>query len=176
MIKPKQFRFNVQTAATNIFQNENISSEQNAEKEFDGFVELLRANDIEVILFEEEKTADTPDCVFPNNWLATINSTIFLFPMLAQNRRMERRNDILNFLKEKFNFSIEQSLLSFEEENKFLEGTGAIVLDRKNKIAYAIISSRCDEGALKNFVSRLISLLFYFMQLLLMGMKCITPM
>ena len=151
MIKPKQFRFNQETAATNIFQRENFSSGKNAAKEFDDFVKLLRENEIEVLLFDEEQTHDTPDCVFPNNWLATIDSTVFLFPMLAQNRRMERRNDILNFLQKKFQLTANDSLLHLEEENKFLEGTGAVVLDRKNKIAYGNISSRCDETALKNF-------------------------
>lgn len=151
MVRPSHFRFNAQTASTNVFQKENVSDENAAMKEFNNFVWLLRENEIEVLMFEEDKNADTPDCVFPNNWIATIDNNIFLFPMLAPNRRMERRTDITNALNEKFKFKIHTELLSFEREEKYLEGTGALVLDRKNKIAYSNLSSRSNETVLNKF-------------------------
>ena len=151
MIRPSRFRFNQQTAATNIFQNENAADEKTAMNEFNNFVSLLRENEIEVLQFEEEKNSDTPDCVFPNNWLMTFEKNIFLFPMLAANRREERRTDIIKALQEKFQFNIQDELLSFEKEEKYLEGTGALVLDRKNKIAYCNLSSRCNEEVIDKF-------------------------
>lgn len=151
MVRPSHFRFNVQTASTNIFQNENVADETAAMIEFNNFVSLLRKNKIEVLLFDEEKNSDTPDCVFPNNWLATMDKNIFLFPMLAANRRLERRTDIVNALQEKFHFNIYSELLLFEKEEKYLEGTGALVLDRKNKIAYCNLSSRCNEEVIDKF-------------------------
>ncbi len=149
MIRPSHFRFNQQTAATNLFQNKDAVNEDLAMQEFDSFVLLLRKNEIEVLLFNEEKNTDTPDCVFPNNWLATINKKIFLFPMFAINRRSERRNDIVQFLVEKFHFNIQSEFLLYENENKYLEGTGALVLDRKNKIAYCNLSLRSNEEVAK---------------------------
>lgn len=152
MIRPLRFRFNQQTAATNIFQNEKTADEKIAMSEFNNFVSLLRKNEIEVLQFEEEENTDTPDCVFPNNWFLTLEKNIFLFPMLAANRRLERRTDIINALQEKFQFSIyDELLLSFENKEKYLEGTGALVLDRKNKIAYCNISSRCNEEVIDKF-------------------------
>lgn len=151
MVRPSRFRFNTQTAATNIFQNNNIGDADMAMKEFDDFVSLLRKNEIEVLQFDEEKNADTPDCVFPNNWLMTFNKNLFLFPMLAENRRMERREEVILTLKEKFQFNIKDELLSFERGGKYLEGTGAMVLDRRNKIAYCNLSSRCNEEVIEKF-------------------------
>ncbi len=151
MVRPSRFRFNQQTAATNIFQNEIAGDEIAAMNEFNDFVSLLRNNEIEVLLFDEEKNADTPDCVFPNNWLMTFEKKIFLFPMLAANRRLERRTDIVNALQKKFLFNIHTELLSFEKDEKYLEGTGAVVLDRKNKIAYCNLSSRCNEDVIDKF-------------------------
>ncbi len=151
MVRPSRFRFNVQTASTNIFQSENVADENEAMVEFNNFFSLLRKNEIEVVLFEEEKNADTPDCVFPNNWLAAIDKSLFLFPMLAENRRMERRIDILQSLRKKFKFNIHSELLLFERKEKYLEGTGALVLDRKNKIAYCNLSSRSNEEVLEKF-------------------------
>ena len=151
MVRPSRFRFNEQTAATNIFQKENLSNADAAMKEFDSFVSLLRENGIEVLLFDEETKSDTPDCVFPNNWLATFNEKLFLFPMLAENRREERRVDIISSLEKKFHFKVNSGLLHFENEKKYLEGTGALVLDRKNKIAYCNLSSRCNEEVVNEF-------------------------
>ena len=151
MVRPSHFRFNQQTASTNIFQSEKVADENAAMNEFNNFVSLLRENEIDVLLFDEEKNSDTPDCVFPNNWLATIGKNIFLFPMLAANRRMERRSDITQLLAEKFQYTIHSEFLKFENENKFLEGTGSLVLDRKNKIAYCNLSSRSIEEVIDKF-------------------------
>ena len=151
MVRPSRFRFNQQTAATNIFQNNNSADVNLASKEFDDFVSMLRKNEIEILLFDEERNADTPDCVFPNNWLLTFEKNIFLFPMLAENRRPERREEIISALKQKFNFNLNDELLSFESEKKYLEGTGALILDRKNKIAYCNLSSRCNEEVIDKF-------------------------
>ena len=153
MIRPSQFRFNEQTAATNIFQNEITADETTAMIEFNNFVSLLRENEIDVLLFDEVNNSDTPDCVFPNNWIATIEKNIFLFPMLAVNRRKERRVDIVQSLKEKFHFNIHSEFLHYENENKYLEGTGSLVLDRENKIAYCNLSSRSNEEVIGKFCS-----------------------
>ena len=151
MIRPSRFRFNQQTASTNIFQSENSADENSAMKEFDDFVSMLRENEIEVLLFNENINADTPDCMFPNNWLSTINKNLFLFPMLAANRRTERRDDIVESLTDKFQLKINSDFIPFEKEMKYLEGTGSLVLDRKNKIAYCNLSSRSNEEVLDKF-------------------------
>lgn len=151
MIRPSCFRFNVQTASTNIFQSKKVKDENVAMNEFNNFVSLLRENEIEVLLFDEEINADTPDCIFPNNWIATIDNTIFLFPMLAPNRRMERRADTVQLLEKNFHLNVHSEFLLYENENKYLEGTGSLVLDRNNKIAYCNISSRSNETVLNKF-------------------------
>ncbi len=152
MIRPVNFRMNEQTAVNNFYQKEllNLSAEEiqkKALKEFDNFVEKLESVGIHVIVIEDTKTPDTPDSIFPNNWISFHqDGTVALYPMFAENRRLERREDILDILEEK-GFEIKNIVdyTSAEDENIFLEGTGSMLLDRVNKKAYCALSPRADE-------------------------------
>lgn len=155
MIRPVNFGFNEQTAGSNAFQNRNTEQQQvqdKALKEFDGFVSILRENGVEVIVIDDTPEPHTPDSIFPNNWVSFHkDGTVFLYPMMAENRRLERREDIINQLEDEFQVKHVIDLSRFEHEHKFLEGTGSMVLDRENKIAYACLSPRTDKGVLEEF-------------------------
>ena len=159
MIKPVGFRYNKQTAVNNYYQKvlDNLSAEQtqeNALNEFNTFVEKLKNAGVNVIVVEDTKTQDTPDSIFPNNWVSFHSSGLVgLYPMYAENRRDERREDIFDTLVNEYGFEIEEikDFTEFEEHDKFLEGTGSMVLDRENKICYAAISIRTDEIAVMQF-------------------------
>src|ERR1700733_1930488 len=155
MIRPVNFGFNEQTAGSNAFQNRNAEQQQvqdKALKEFDGFVNTLRDNGVEVIVIDDTPEPHTPDSIFPNNWVSFHNDgTVFLYPMMAENRRLERREDIIMQLEDEFKIKHIIDLSRFEHEHKFLEGTGSMVLDRENKIAYACISPRTDKEVLALF-------------------------
>ncbi|MCX2679535.1 arginine deiminase-related protein [Galbibacter sp. EGI 63066] len=151
MIRPVNFRMNEQTAVNNYFQeNTNVLNETinaKAQREFDAFVEKLRAVGVHVIVVEDSLESDTPDAIFPNNWMSTHeDGTLVLYPMFAENRRNERREEVLKTI-EKEGFLIENVMdyTSAEEEEVFLEGTGSIVLDRVNRKAYCALSPRADE-------------------------------
>lgn len=152
MIRPASFRMNEQTAINNYYQKvlENVSADTIQEKalaEFDSFVVKLRTEGVEIIVIEDTKTSDTPDAIFPNNWISFHqNGTVGLYPMFAENRRLERREDVLEVLEEK-GFVIENVIdyTSAEDEKVFLEGTGSLLLDRINRKAYCAISPRADE-------------------------------
>lgn len=157
MIRPVNFRKNEQTAVNNYFQEDiNLDNKtviKNAQKEFDALVEILRAKGVNVIVVEDTKTPDTPDSIFPNNWISFhSNGTVGLYPMFAENRRNERREDILNTLEEQ-GFIIENVMdyTSAEEDNLFLEGTGSLLLDRVNKKAYCALSDRANEELIIEF-------------------------
>jgi len=153
------FRYNEQTAVNNYYQKvlDNLSAEQtqeNALNEFNTFVEKLKNAGVNVIVVEDTKTQDTPDSIFPNNWVSFHSSGIVgLYPMYAENRRDERREDIFDILVDEYGFAIEgiKDFTEFEDHDKFLEGTGSMVLDRENKICYAAISIRTDEIAVMQF-------------------------
>lgn len=158
MIRPVRFGFNEQTATSNAFQNQafgketQASSQEIALKEFDEMVAQLRKAGVDIIVIEDTPNPHTPDSIFPNNWISFHNDgTVILYPMQAENRRLERREDIVNGLQEKFYVNKIIDLSSFEQEEKFLEGTGSMVLDRKNKIAYACISPRTHQEVLAEF-------------------------
>jgi hypothetical protein len=155
MIRPVDFGFNEQTAESNAFQNRNAQSESannQAQKEFDGMVNILRENGVDVTVVDDTPEPHTPDSIFPNNWVSFhSDGQVFLYPMQAENRRLERREDIINGLEDCFKVKHVIDLSRFEEENKFLEGTGSMVLDRENKIAYACISPRTDREVLGIF-------------------------
>lgn len=155
MIRPVNFVFNEQTAGSNAFQNRNAEQQRvqdNALQEFDRFVNLLRENGVEVIVIDDTTEPHTPDSIFPNNWVSFHNDgTVFLYPMMAENRRLERREDIITQLEDEFKVKHVIDLSHFEHENKFLEGTGSMVLDRENKIAYACLSPRTDKEVLEAF-------------------------
>ncbi|RXR17800.1 amidinotransferase [Flavobacterium amnicola] len=152
MIRPVAFRMNEQTSVNNYYQKVldgllPATVNAKAQQEFDAFVEKLRSVGVEVTVVDDSKDSDTPDSVFPNNWISFHeNGDVALYPMFAENRRLERREEILDLLEEK-GFVIENVVdyTSAEDDNIFLEGTGSIVLDRQNGKAYCALSSRADE-------------------------------
>ena len=158
MIRPINFRMNEQTVANNYYQKEilNISQEElqlKAQHEFDAFVEKLRGVGVNVIVHIGNDDLDTPDSHFPNNWISFHeNGTVGLYPMFAENRRLERREIVLLGLEKK-GFQIKNIVdyTSAEVENIFLEGTGSVLLDRANRKAYCALSPRSDEGLFIEF-------------------------
>lgn len=157
MVRPVNFRMNEQTAVNNYFQenpdimNRNINVK--AQAEFDAFVVELRSKGVHVIVVDDTLEHDTPDSIFPNNWISFHeNGNVALYPMFAKNRRDERREDILDKLEER-GFLIEHVIdyTTAEEEGLFLEGTGSIVLDREHKKAYCALSPRADEDLFIEF-------------------------
>jgi hypothetical protein len=158
MIRPVAFGFNEQTAGSNAFQQQGLDQQnvqQQALHEFDTLVAILQDNGIDVIVVEDTPNPHTPDSIFPNNWISFHeNGKIFLYPMQAKNRRLERREDIVDRLKAKFSIGEVDDLSHFEVDEKFLEGTGSMVLDRQNKIAYACLSPRTDHEVLAEFCER----------------------
>ena len=155
MVRPVNFGFNPQTAASNAFQQQDGAQQQvqaNALNEFDKLVNLLRSNGVHVIVVDDTAEPHTPDSIFPNNWVSFHqNGDIFLYPMQAENRRLERREDIISRLEDQFKVRHIIDLSRFELQNKFLEGTGSMVLDRENKIAYACRSPRTNMEVLNMF-------------------------
>lgn len=155
MIRPVAFGLNLQTAGSNAFQNKKASQnnvQQKALKEFDDFVAKLQAANIDVTVIEDTLEPHTPDSIFPNNWVSFhADGSVFLYPMQAENRRLERRDDILDQLSKRFNITQINDLSSFENQNQYLEGTGSMVLDRENKLVYACLSSRTHPQVLEIF-------------------------
>ena len=159
MIKPVGFRYNEQTAVNNYYQKvlDNLTPKQtqkNALSEFNAYVDKLEKAGVNVIVVEDTKNPDTPDSIFPNNWVSFHqDGMIGLYPMCAKNRRDERREDIFDSLVDEYGFIIEgiKDFTEFEEHDKYLEGTGSMVLDRLNMICYAAISMRTDEIAVMHF-------------------------
>lgn len=151
MIRPVSFRMNEQTAVNNYFQEDldlkNAEINAKAQAEFDVFVEKLREVGVNVIVENDDKLMDTPDSIFPNNWVSFHeNGDVAIYPMFAENRRRERRDEVFMRL-EKEGFKIENIVdyTSAEEEGFFLEGTGSLLLDRINHKAYCALSPRADE-------------------------------
>ena len=158
MVRPVNFRMNEQTAVNNYYQMdlEDVSPEavqSRALKEFDEFVRKLRSEGIQVIVFQDTKNPDTPDSIFPNNWISFHeNGDVVLYPMFAENRRLERDERVLDLL-EKEGFIIHNIIdyTSAEIENVFLEGTGSLILDRQHSKAYCALSPRANEDLLIEF-------------------------
>ncbi len=147
LIKPANFGFNSETAESNTFQNQTIenSSEinQKATQEFNGLVKKLLEKGIEVTVVCDTENPIKPDAIFPNNWGSFhSDGTVVIYPMLAANRRQEKRKEITQAIGEKFEIKEVIDLSNNEESDLFLEGTGSIVFDHSNKIAYACISPR----------------------------------
>lgn len=152
MIRPVAFRMNEQTAVNNYYQKvlDGLSPEtvnQRAQEEFDAFVQKLRMVGVNVVVVEDTPEPNTPDSIFPNNWISFHeNGDVVLYPMFAENRRAERREDILDILEEKgFVITEIMDYTSAEADEVFLEGTGSILLDRENGKAYCALSPRADE-------------------------------
>lgn len=151
MIRPISFRMNEQTAVNNYFQEDldmkNAEINQRAQSEFDTFVARLRDVGVNVVVEQDDRELDTPDSIFPNNWVSFHeNGDVALYPMFAENRRKERREEVLDHL-EANGFKIENIVdyTSAEGDGYFLEGTGSIIMDRENRKAYCALSPRADE-------------------------------
>jgi hypothetical protein len=158
MIRPVRFGFNIETANSNAFQDVQAAQNTNAQiealAEFDGMVSQLRAAGVDVIVIEDTLEPHTPDSIFPNNWVSFHHSgKVILYPMEAQNRRLERRTDIIEQLSHDFHIEEIIDLTASETNQQYLEGTGSMVLDRMNRIAYACISSRTNEAVLATWQS-----------------------
>ncbi len=155
MIRPVNFGFNEETAESNAFQNRNAGKNgvnEKAQQEFDRMVTTLRDNGVDVTVIDDTPEPYTPDSIFPNNWVSFhADGGVFLYPMQAENRRLERREDIIARLEDNFAVKHIIDLSRFEVEGKFLEGTGSMVLDRVNKISYACLSPRTDSEVLDLF-------------------------
>jgi hypothetical protein len=158
MIRPVAFRMNEQTTINNYYQKvlDGISPETvnaKAQAEFDVFVNKLRKAGVQVTVVEDTLEPNTPDSIFPNNWISFHeNGDVVLYPMFAENRRDERREDILDILEDE-GFEINQIMdyTAAEEDGIFLEGTGSLLLDRENGKAYCALSPRADEELMIEF-------------------------
>lgn len=152
--------FNEQTATSNAFQVKPSEAQeiisQKVQREFDQFVHTLKNKGVNVLVFDDTPQPIKPDAVFPNNWVTFHeNGTVILYPMCTPNRQHERRLDIIETLKKQFNVNEILDLSPYEQEGKFLEGTGSIVFDHDNKIAYACLSPRTDKWLFEKVCSHL---------------------
>jgi len=157
MVRPANFGFNPETANNNAFQVNDTNLEitairKKAIEEFNVFVEKLRAVGVHITIIEDTVTPLKTDAVFPNNWISFHeDGLIVTYPMFSPNRRFERRQDIVNQLTQQFNFKNHIRLEKWEADEQFLEGTGSLILDRQNKIAYACISERTHPNLLDQY-------------------------
>jgi hypothetical protein len=152
MIRPANFSFNAETATNNAFQidGNDANAQKKALKEFNDFVQILRDNDIDVMVVDDTPEPYTPDSIFPNNWISFHDDGIVCLYM-APNRREERKLSVLEIISEKFRVTNKIDFSYYEQKDLFLEGTGSMVLDRENKIAYACLSPRTDKKVLQVF-------------------------
>lgn len=158
MIRPVRFEFNAQTAVNNAFQLATTSEDtaQKARHEFDAFAKLLMENDVDVTIVDDTPDPHTPDSVFPNNWISfETDGTLLLYPMFAENRRAERKEHVVEAISQKFEVREKIDLTAWEKQSAFLEGTGSMVLDRENKIAYACLSPRTHATVMNEFCNRM---------------------
>ena len=158
MVRPAAFGFNAETAANNYFQsNPDISKEELQKKvlaEFDKMVQTLRSHDINIVVIEDTKEPAKPDAIFPNNWLSTSpNGTVGVFPMYAPNRRIEKRDEILQQVAAEFVVKDVQDWSEYEVEGRFLEGTGSMIIDYENKMIYACVSERTSLSVLEKYAA-----------------------
>jgi hypothetical protein len=149
LIKPARFGFNIQTASSNSFQNRseenNLNIQQKAVEEFNNVISKAKKIGLNIIFFEDTQTPAKPDAIFPNNWVSFHHDFTIIYPMQAQNRRLEKRLELIP----KINQNKMIDLSYFEEKNEFLEGTGSMVFDHQNKLIYACISPRTYINPLK---------------------------
>ena len=161
MIEPVSFNYNAETALNNYFQKNdaNFSKPQIQKKaleEFNNFVKLLRSKQVNVHVIKDTIHPLTPDSIFPNNWISFhSNGEVLIYPMFANNRRLERRRDIIKKLQNEYFVSEVKSLVHYEDKSIFLEGTGSMILDRTNKICYASISLRTNKSIVLDFCDQL---------------------
>jgi len=159
MVRPARFGFNFETAESNVFQRNSLLGkneiQSEALQEFDAFVKKLRSNKIYVIVLQDDGNLDTPDSIFPNNWISFLEGKMILYPMMAMSRRQERNQKWIQLLKHALNVKQIIDLSSEEQHGKFLEGTGSLVIDHRNKIAFANQSSRTDADLFQSWCTRL---------------------
>ncbi|WP_294067551.1 citrulline utilization hydrolase CtlX [Proteiniphilum sp. UBA1028] len=158
MIRPARFAFNEETAQNNFFQQkvDSNSVAEKAREEFDAFVQLLRGKDVDVMVVQDTPEPWTPDALFPNNWFSShITGELVLYPLFAENRRKERKPEVLELLRRKINHRKLIDLTHWEEEGEFLEGTGSMIFDRDRQIAYCCRSPRTSEKVLAEFCARM---------------------
>lgn len=158
MIKPVNFSFNAETAVNNAFQVAGAGgdAQRQALAEFEGFVQLLRDNEVDVTVIDDTPDPYTPDSIFPNNWVSFHDDgTVCLYPMYAVNRRQERKPGILRSIGHRFTIDVTLDFSGYEAAGLFLEGTGSMVLDRDNKIAYACLSPRTNREVLLDFCRKM---------------------
>ena len=153
MVRPTDFHQNKQTVVNNYFQKEgDLDTSFNAVKEFDLFTGKLKEHLIGLEIVQDSKCTKSPDSIFPNNWFSThSNGDFILYPMYAENRRLERRKELVEVIMKKYGFSNLVDYSPFEKQNMYLESTGSMILDRCNKLAYASISDRTSEELLDKF-------------------------
>ncbi len=154
MVRPAKFAFNTETATNNQFQKATDQAQVNekAIEEFDRYVELLRRNGIEVIVVQDTAEPHTPDSIFPNNWFSThATGELVLYPMFAPNRRQERKEAVLDYLRNDYKPKKTIDLTHYEEKGLFLEGTGSMIIDHNKKVVYACRSPRTDETVFNDF-------------------------
>lgn len=159
MVRPANFGFNEETAVNNVFQSDEIINDtealkQVAKAEFDNMVDLLRSKGIDVTVVEDTPIPVKPDAVFPNNWISFhANGALITYPMFAKNRRIERREDIIAQVEQKFEIKNRYGFEFYEDESEpiFLEGTGSMIFDRTHGIVYACVSERTSPVLLDKF-------------------------
>lgn len=158
MVRPVHFAYNEQTAGSNEFMDADFADEtrrvaqEKALEEFERMVATLTDAGVDMCVYDDTLDPYSPDSIFPNNWITTHrDGRIILFPMMAPNRRVERRADIIEDLRQRYRVEKVIDLTHFEQENKFLEATGSMVLDRRHKIAYACFSPRTHPEVLAAF-------------------------
>lgn len=157
MIRPASFRMNEETAVNNAYQQQWTGEESPldlARAEFNGLVDALQACSIRVAVYEDDAEADTPDALFPNNWVSFhSDGRVGLYPMFAVNRRRERREELIHRLATDHNRELDTlvDFTEFESHDVFLEGTGSLILDRIDRVAYASIGPRTDLQAAQQF-------------------------
>jgi hypothetical protein len=162
MIFPSSFGFNTQTAASNTFQLQSFSEDEKkvrdtAVAEFEQAVRALQAQGIQVVVCPSQTDVDTPDAIFPNNWISFHEDSVITYPMLTPNRRNERQLENVEAVLEKavgFAKKSHLDLSSLENQGKILEGTGSLVLDRENKVAFATLSARTTTAAIEIFTEK----------------------
>ncbi|XP_037036197.1 uncharacterized protein LOC119074282 [Bradysia coprophila] len=155
MIRPVKFAMNPETCHTNAFQKPthqtNDEVHQKSSEQFDNFVKLLKDNGVDVTVIDDTVEPHTPDSIFPNNWITFYHNGICLHSMENMNRRAERKPHVLSALREKFLISETVDLTASEAKHQYLEGTGSVILDRKNRIAYGCLSSRTHRAEFENY-------------------------
>lgn len=160
MVRPASFQYNEETAFTNDYQNKsNLSKAETIKKaqdEFDKMVEILEENNINVWVVEDDESPEKPDAIFPNNWISMHqNGDIYLYPMLTENRRIERDPEIVEFIKENFAVNNVHDWSHYENDGLILEGTGSMIFDHVHRKIYACISPRTNEKLLKKYAKEI---------------------